>query len=349
MNYPNLKTYCRFPGSGKIRSSLLAAACLVGATVEAEMLYYLPFDDGTSFSLANSGSQGGVASVSSGSPSGSTSQLPSSLGGGASLYLGNSVTSISLPNSTDVLRQDTAGAQMTLSTWFYVDSATPAWIDFLSVNGQSGWQYSMSGGTGANARKLRITANGVQRYSSNQFALGEWVQLVATWDTSVGYDAFIDGTYSDFNQDNAFSAGGPYTDSILLKGGQAPIYFDDLAIWNGILTDGQARSLSQAPEQLTGYNAGIMNSLFEEWETGAAGGSTVIVDDLEWDYASGFDTTGKSAGDVWQEGGNYYIWLDGEGAEVSGVSAAIPEPSAYAGWIGLMSVLLLLIRRKSRE
>ncbi len=117
---------------------------------------------------------------------------------------------------------------------------------------------------------------------------------------------------------------------------------DDYAMWDTLLGAGEIRSLATAPALLSGYNAGVMNQLFNV-ESGLTANATIGA--LTWTQASGFNVTGHSLGDTWQSGNNYYMWLSGSAGSSAGVTA-VPEP----GTIGLVAfavaAMAIIVRRR---
>ncbi len=292
---------------------------------QSELLYYFPFDDGADFSLQNMGIIGGNAAP-NGTPTTSASFVPSGINSAAALCLPNSSSNLVLPGSTDLLRLTETGDQMSFTFWMYMDSTTYKWISTLQTyyynSDSNGWALSVAGGPSSNEGRLRPKAmGGAERYVYEQLPLEQWVHVVFIWDTTTGYSAYFDGVQKTINYNYAALC-SPTTKPIVLGGGTVPVYYDDVAIWNGALTPGQARALYGAPALLDGYNVAVMDKLFNLWES-ADTDTIVNVSTLEWQYSEGFDASGRTVGDVWEQNGYYYMWFDGSSAAPTGVKGTL--------------------------
>lgn len=333
-----------------LRSIVLSSVIGWGSlsATHAAMVFYMPFDENGQYSLENFGTAGGVATT-TGSGSVSTTSVPNGLGSTYSQKISGYGTGVILPNSGDKFRLDTTGELMTLSTWVYLDSATYDWFGVAGIaDASGGWSVGITPNPSSTPGKVRLVMNGLgNRLSVDTVPLQSWVHLTMTWNTTLNAPLalYLNGADMGLDQAGAPKLFNSSTSPISLLASVKATVLDDYAMWDTILGQGQIRALSQAPETLDGYNAGVMNDIFTSWQSGASG-SPVTVGDLEWSYDQNFSTTGKTLGDVWQEGGNYYMWLSGDAANATGMMAAVPEPCAL--WLtGGFFLTLVLQRRRS--
>ena len=321
----------------KTLTVLPVCVVLFATSARAAMVYYMPFDAGTDPSLVNDGTLGGTATT-AGSPGTSTS-VPNNLGSAYSEHLTSSGQRVYLPSSTDQFRLNSAtpAQTMTVSLWMYIDATSYNWMDFFgTLNSASGgdagtgWLFSIVG-SGDNIGKLRLSTTSGNLFSTITVPLQQWSNIVVTWttaDVAGGRTAYINSVAA-LSGYGATTPNG--TNPITLHGASTAANYDDLAMWDTILTQGKIRSLSTAPGILDGYNAGVMNDLWTVYDTTTG---SYDVNGLEWAYASGFDATGRSVGDTWFDDGMYYMWLGGNAGNATGLSA-VPEPSTTTLLMGL--------------
>jgi hypothetical protein len=151
---------------------------------------------------------------------------------------------------------------------------------------------------------------------------------------SGGRTAYLNGT-SFLSGYGATAANG--SNPITLHGAATAGNYDDVAMWDTILTPGKIRSLTTAPGLLDGYNAGVMNTLFTLFDTTTGSYS---VNGMDWGYDTGFNVAGRTLGDTWYDGDTYYMWLGGNAGNALGVSA-VPEPTALTLLVGVGLGLIL--------
>jgi len=317
------------------------------------MVFYVPFDDGTDPSLANLGTAGGSVTVSSPAPTTSTN-VPDNLGSAYSERFTASTQRVFFPSGQDYFRLNSASPaqNMTVSLWMYIDATSYSWMDFFgTLAGASGgtdaggWQFSIVG-TGDSTGKLRLSTSSGNIFSTINVPLQQWTNIVVTWttaDVAGGRTAHINGVSALSGYGATAGVNGGGTNPLALHGAATAANYDDVAMWDTILTQGKIRSLSTAPGLLDGYNAGVMNNLFTLFDTTTGSYS---VDNLDWSYDTGFDVTGRAIGDTWYDGDTYYMWLGGNAGNALGLSA-VPEPSTTALLFGLGTVLILYRRRRS--
>ncbi len=330
----------------------------------ATMLYYLPFDQNGSASLANLGSISGTAtSVTGGgggaAPTASTSVAPNLGSTYSERFTGSGVNAgtVVLPSSTTEFRLSSSSQKMTFSTWVYWNGALAAGqlsgvVNNYASSSNSGWGISIT-----DVGEIRFnygtgTSSTNRKSSTGAVVAGQWTLLTVTWDGSKASPLTF---YA-----NGLSVGSTTTGASSLASNAEPIRLgvttnsmynslngnmDDLAMWDAALGAGEVRALVTAPTLLNGYNAGVMNQLFL-----VAGGtsSSATIDALNWTQATGLNVSGRSLGDTWQSGGNYYMWLSGDALNAAGlVATSVPEPGTVV-LLGLAAgVLLLRFRRRA--
>lgn len=333
------------PFTFRILPILAAMFAVAGQPLDAALVYYVPFDDGTNASLTNYGSLGGTATI-SGTPAPTASSasvapnLDSAFSEEWATPTSSATGSVLLPGGTSEFRMTTSGDQMSISTWIYWDG---------SYNGSSlsGITNALSSGNNV-GWSLYITPNGTLRFlyntTSSSFlsrssgagaiSTGTWLNVALTLDlsTTSPLTMYVNGTAV-----HTSSLGNVTLNTTTQEIGLGSVdggrslngNMDDFAMWDTVLTAGKIRSINTAPTLLDGYNAGIMNSLFAAFD---AEGSQAV-GSLTWTYTTGFDVTGRALGDTWMDGGEYYMWLAGPSGSAMGLSA-VPEPATIGMLIG---------------
>lgn len=360
--------------------ALFAAALSVcSPALQASLVYYLPFDNGTSASLDNSGTAGGTATgVGSsygivGAPTASSSIVK--LGSYAELYTTNASNTVYggatlLPDSTTNFRLNNNASQMTISTWVYWNGVAGTntrygIANLFPSNNGSGWSFyidntgklSYAFVTDAGASRSRTTTNTV-------ITAGGWINVTLVVDTSYTNNSsvliYVNGVLQTLTgsalttavtlnntgdiavgvMNHTSGAGG----SFALNG-----YLDDYAMWDTTLSAAKIKAINTAPAQLSGYGAGTMNTLFNTYD---AQGSSII-GTLTWSYGGGFDVSGRTLGDTWQgSDGKYYLWLEGSSGSalgLIGVTSNIPEPGSTGLLMGAGLLTFVAFRRTLRE
>jgi hypothetical protein len=336
---------------------LLAALACISSTSFASLVYYLPFDNGTTATLANEGTVGGTATT-SGAVSAVTTPLHSPLGGSHAESIGiNNTAIITPPNSTDKFRLDTAGQQMTLSTWVYQNSVSQNWsFNVNTAATGTGWQLAITN-TGA-VRVQYAYINGSGGTSSASFSstatipLTTWTHLAMTFTAGSGFTVYANGTAIITSSVTGLgSTIITNSNAIQFRSTSIANIIDDAAMWDTALTAAEISAISKAPAAITGYDVGVLDPLFTLHRT--AGASTITEGGIGWTYATGFDVTGKTLGDVWTVGDESYMWLGGTSSANStgllGTLSQIPEPASSAIFGGFAVIALAAARRKSRK
>lgn len=345
---PKMKNLPYFSSLGRV--AIIISITLAIHQSRADLIYYMPFDDGSNASLANYGSAGGSASVYAGTPSTSTS-TPTGLGSVYSETM-SAGAKLSLPSSTSAFRLSTTGQQMTFSTWAYIDSSTYNWIDFFgnasSATGDAssgGWYLSIVGSAGTT--RIEWPGMGNTRTTSS-VPLGGWYNLVLSYTVDGKFNFYLNG--ANMGHENSFDYGVPAMSNaspLVLSAGVDTASYDDLAMWNTALSEAKIRALSSAPTALAvydAYNAGTMNTLYSLYDTGSG---SATIDSLTWSNVSGFDTTGHSAGDTWVAGTSAYIWLGGDANAATGLISTVPEPSVLA--LELLGAAFVFVRLRKKH
>lgn len=370
------------PRLSSVLACVLALAC---PALHASLVYYVPFDSGSSASLASSGTNTGTATAVTGisgapAPTASQVQVAPNLGSTwsesftppAPTESANRGGAVVLPDSTAPFRLDstTSRNQMTLSSWVYWNGndsgaiTSPAGIA-SSMNGSNtaGWSLRINSDGKVYFGWLNPAGAGRNRTTSSAVVTaGQWINVTVAFDSNISQPAAIyingaavstagssgDATMGTMKSDaNSIALGVGYHTSG--QGRQSLNgYLDDFAMWDTALSAAQIKAVSATPAVLTGYNAGVMNTLFNTY---AAQGSSVI-GSLTWTYATGFDTTSRTVGDTWLgTDGKYYLWLDGASNNALGLMGAasnIPEPGTYAFLLGVSMLAFIVCKRARR-
>jgi hypothetical protein len=347
--------------------AVLALSVCTFAAAHASLVYYLPFDLSGSASLTNQGSVGGTATTALGpsasvgrTPSASTSVAPSIGSTSSESFTGSGTTAgtVVLPSSTDQLSLNSSSTGMTLSTWVFWNGAiAPGQLSGIAnkmVNStNSGWGLSIT-----DVGELRFeygtgTAGNNRKSSAGVVTSGQWVHVVATWDSSStsALSLYVNGTStpptSTFTGSGVLGAN---TESIRLGVTSSSMFnslngnLDDFAIWDTAFTAAQVRALDTAPAAIAGYNASVMNQLFN---VSSGSISSTTINGLTWTSITGLDVSGRTLGDTWTQGGQYYIWLSGSSGSAAGlVASAIPEPGSFAVLAGAACLACVTFRRR---
>jgi hypothetical protein len=367
-------------------SALFTCALAFSASVlNASLIYYVPFDSGSDASLANTGTVGGTGSAVAGTlgasaPYASQVQVAPNLGSTWSEYFptlvptdaNNRGGAVLLPTSTDQLRlsSSTVTNQMTLSTWVYWNGTaggtvtSPAGIAG-SMNGANNAGWSLKILNPGAVRFQWVQTNGLLRNRDTTAAFvtaGQWVNVSLVFNSSLSQPAaiYINGVLAA----TTGSSGDPVMG--IMKSDSNPIalglsfqdngtgrqslngYMDDFAAWDAPLSAAKIKAINTTPALLTGYNAGVMNNLFNAYDSQ---GSTVS-GSVSWTYAAGFDASGRALGDTWLgSDGKYYLWLEGASSNALGLMGSvsqIPEPGSYALVAGA-SLLAVAFSRRPRK
>lgn len=248
---------------------------------------------------------------------------------------------ILLEESDSVLRMTESGAQMTISAWVYWDGESEGRNNYGIVGTlpdaqDSGWEsYPTADGPGGLGG--RITTDPVDPAS-------ERVSVVATWDTAINANTAIQihvngepwtttgvepSSYRAAESDNEIGLGA-YTHTFSDSGYSGYFglngYLDNFGMGT-ILGEGEICALTTAPALIKEYNADVINSLFIARNIKGS----QAVGNMNWSSAGGFDVGQHDLGDTCQEGGKYYMWLDGVADSASGLKRC-RSISAKALW-----------------
>lgn len=350
----------------RLAALLALSVCALGP-VRAGLVYYLPFDLNGSASFTNQGSVGGTATTALGpsasvsrTPTASTSVAPNIGSAYSESFTGAGTTAgaVVLPDSTSQFGLNSSSAGMTLSTWVYWNGAIATGqlsgiANKLVSSTNSGWGLTIT-----DTGELRFeygtgSALSNRKSSAGVITTGQWLNVVVTWNagSTSALNFYVNG--SSTPPTTTFTGSGVLganTEPIRLGVTSSTMYnslngsLDDFAMWDSVLTSAQARALSTAPAALSGYNASVMNQLFN---VSSGSVSSATIGELTWTSITGIDATGRTVGDTWQNGGNYYIWLSGSGAGAAGlVASAIPEPGSFAALAGLACLGAVVLRRR---
>jgi len=351
--------------------SLLGATAIFAPQSQAAMVYYVPFDDGSSATLANNGTLGGTATLINRStfptlPVASTTVAPN-IGSAYSenfpLSSSNQVgPAVELPGSSTPLRMTGATDQMTISTWIQrtdVNGGAEAWRRFGIVSTlpgplNTGWSFTLSP-TG----QLHFdfgNVNGNAQGSVGTIPIDtNWYHIAVTVDNAASRKAeyYINGVLQTVtgtawtaalattNTKNIVLGTGTSSLDETVGGFGSPVnsMLDDVAIWDTVLTLGKIRSIDTTPTLLSGYNTGDMNQLFTLFDS-ANPVTSLALNGKTWYYTSGL--TGHADGDAWNSGGFDYIQL----ASGTGVFSAVPEPATWVLLAGTLTTVIILRRRR---
>ncbi|MDA7887928.1 CotH kinase family protein [Akkermansiaceae bacterium] len=196
---------------------------------------------------------------------------------------------VSVPNSADVER---AGGDLSVSTWFRVDSF------------DKNWQCLVASGEGQRWRVARHSTNDALSYAGGSGDIfggsvndGQWHHVVAISEAGVTTRLFIDGV-------EVATGGGPgiATSASPMMIGNNPDSatrqwngaIDDLGIFSNALNEHQVAAiynLSNDPELGYHYNLEQVNQLIAIHACGP--GSTTTVVDTNWEYAASDPADGR--------------------------------------------------------
>jgi len=334
---------------------------VLATDARAALVYYLPFEDGTDPSLVNQGTAGGSGAV-SGAPAPSTvaggvTKLGSDYSERWSTPTNNATGTVLLPGGTNQFRMNNTGDQMTISTWIYWNgsyngTAASGIVSAMNGSNNVGWALSINSAGSLVFNLNTPTTAFIGRSSAvGTITTGSWLNVAVTLSLSATspLTMYLNGTAIYTNNLGNITLNTTTSQSLALgaldyTGPNASRSLngslDDFAMWNTALTAAKLKSLNTAPTLLTGYDAGIMNSLFTAYDLQ----DDYTVGDLDWSYSSGFDVTGKLLGDTWLAGdGTYYMWLGGTSGNALGLQA-VPEPGAIS--LIVAGGLFLVLRRR---
>lgn len=313
-----------------------AAVAVCAVPCGAEMLYYLPFDDGVSATLVNYGSAGGAATAErmtewggAPAPTNSTETVAPNLGGTHALKCTRQGTNgglLAMPDSTNRFRLTDTSGRMTVCTWIYWKGYYESGIaNAMPTTDNQGWSWRIGASGEFKMLYKTATSGGTRTTGAGTIPSNVWLHVAMRWDCSSNYALqwFVNGIAT--NASLTYTGSGVLNtstqDVAVANANQSPLgggylslngYMDDCAIWDTLLSAGKIRALAAAPGVLPGFNAGILNRLFSLFD--AAEGMAVITNGTgvqTWRYASGL--TGHAPGDAWGDGrGSFFIQLDAD-------------------------------------
>jgi hypothetical protein len=289
---------------------------------DAALVYYIPFDDGTSATLANYGITGGVATATGtydAAPAAST-DIYTNLGGARSEnfpYSANHGGRLDLPSGSTPFRMTNTSERMTVSAWLKLNARNASGgqtiVSTMPGAQNTGWEFYVN-----NNGTLAISLGGVGvRFSTSATIVptNVWTHVAMTYATKGNPTFYINGVNVGLNQSYYSASAIASTVNIELgtiDGTYYPIMgkMDDVAVFDTNLSDGKICAMVTAPSVIPGFNVGIMNQLFNLYDT--ASGTTTITNGTKrqtWSYATGL--TGHTAGDTWMDStGNTFIQFD---------------------------------------
>lgn len=307
----------------------MSILCILFAlTLRAEMVYYFPFDNGTSASLANYGTYGGIAMPTN--KYNNASYNPVALATNTLLrtpfverfpIAGTAEGGyLTLPNSADKFRFIDANSNptgaITISTWVnwkghgglasHIDSCI---LSTMEGSMNSGFRLILQQGGGLMFVLTRSSSphNG---YSGFTIPSNEWIHVTLRWRGSYPQTSLI-STNAAFSTYNNWSGSGTIStnaspirigamDSV---NGYRPLngQLDELAVWDDYLSDAQIKTLYSVPTTLTAsnevYTVSAISSLWALHSTSNAA-PTVLVGKRTWKYTASLPA-GHTAGEAW--------------------------------------------------
>lgn len=335
--------------SPKLLLTTIAIALLSVSQINAQLVYHLPFSDGTNATLNNYGTLGGSGTLTRAQayqplPSPSTN-VPTAIGDSHSYNLPASQENtptggvIVLPGSSNSFRMNTTGSQMTISTWINWrgsmgsgGSGTGSTISYIvgNMNGSQNAGWALGVGPSGMLRLQNSVGSITTSSNSPTLSINSWNHIALRYTAGAGGvepTFYINGQELSRGGQGFFGAlGAASTNTTRLStiDGQ---YFalngnlDDFAMWDTTLSGAKARALYTTPTLINGYDAGMMNSLFTAFDSR----TNVTFGALNWTYATNISVVGRALGDTWESDGTYYTWLSGANEGMM----AIPEPSTY--------------------
>ncbi len=336
----------------KITRFLAAALVLATAiAADAAMFYYMPFDNGTTATLANYGSVGGTATLAGTSqPSASTVAKFGSHSESFPMYNSNHQGgAVLLPSSTDKLRMTSTSDRITFSSWVRWNGRGALDNGVVSTQGSGqtdGWALYILNSTQLQFKARRQDGNGVQSTATVPTipTNGDWVHLAFTWVPGNAWSGGVTFYVNGSPYSGGWTGSGaamPNSNPIRLGVGDGGNWgaingrMDDTALWDTALSGAKIRSLYTAANFL-GYDAGEMDTLFTVFDTQNTSG--VKVNGLRWFYTN--TLSGHSNGDTWGDVSYFNFVQFGSGTGVY----SIPEPTSLA-MLGLAALALLRRRR----
>ena len=319
---------------------------LCPAVLWAEMLYHIPFDDGSSYSRNNLGTVGGEAEAAfrtgtTGRPSVASNDVPPNLGpfseDFARLSLNNEVgPALLLPDSRAVLLLDKPDDEISISAWV---KWTPIKNLRQIILSKTNLKMETKGGTGwaflirPSGRLQFLLMGGVSDHTRNvstqSLEPGRWHHVAVTvragdnQSTQMSIDGEeVDiadrhiGTRPAWPGDAPIALAANAPDLTADRGFTHPLngQMDDVAVWNEVLPFGKIRALSTAPSAMPGLNASQMNHLFDLFDKADSKASAEIAG-KKWAFFASIPNP-RGEGESWTDAGRTFIQLDHGGAGV---------------------------------
>lgn len=175
-----------------------AAVAVCAVPCGAEMLYYLPFDDGVSATLVDYGSAGGAATAErmtewggAPAPTNSTETVAPNLGGTHALKCTRQGTNgglLAMPDSTNRFRLTDTSGRMTVCTWIYWKGYYESGIaNAMPTTDNQGWSWRIGASGEFKMLYKTATSGGTRTTGAGTIPSNVWLHVAMRWDCSSNY------------------------------------------------------------------------------------------------------------------------------------------------------------------